>query len=197
MTTETLHHEHHDDASSRVLFGFWAYILTDFIMFSAAFATYIVLRNNTFGSIGVQQTATLHYVLIETIALLAANFVFGLALAGAHRGDKVRVVLYMGLSFILACVFLHLEQRQLANLLANGYSWQTSGFLSAFYTLIVMHAVHVIIALLWMVILAIQLKMQGLNTRMKTRLTCLSLFFNFITLIWIVIFTVVYLMGAI
>ncbi|MDO8953890.1 MAG: cytochrome c oxidase subunit 3 [Gammaproteobacteria bacterium] len=193
MTTDI----HHDETSSKVIFGFWAYILTDFIMFAALFATYIVLRNNTFGSIDASQVASLHYVLIQTMYLLAANFTFGLCLVASHSASKARVMLWMGVTFLLALGFLRMEQHQFCHLIANGYTWQTSAFLSAFFTLLSIHGIHVIVALLWMVIVAIQLSMHGLTTTMKTRLTCLGLFINFITMIWIVIFTLVYLMGAI
>jgi len=194
MTTETLHH---DDSSSKVILGFWTYILTDFIMFAGLFATYIVLRNNTYGSIGIGQVATLHYVLVQTLFLLAANFAFGLCLVAAHKASKTGIMLFLAVTAVLALGFLRLEQHQFCTLIANGYTWQTSAFLSAFYSLLSIHGIHVIVALIWMAIVAIQIAMQGFTTTMRTRLTCLGLFWNFISMVWIFIFLIVYLMGAI
>jgi cytochrome o ubiquinol oxidase subunit 3 len=106
-------------------------------------------------------------------------------------------MLCLGLTFLLALGFLRLEQHQFCHLIAGGYTWQVSAFLSAYYSLVGIHGIHIVVALLWMIVVAIQIGMKGLTSTMKTRLTCLGLFWNFITMVWLVIFAVVYLMGAI
>jgi cytochrome o ubiquinol oxidase subunit 3 len=198
MTTQTLHTEHHhDDSGSKAIFGFWLYIMTDFIMFAAVFATYVVLRNNTYGGIGVNQVASLPFVLTQTLILLASTLTCGFSKAASHNNNKSAVMLWMAVSFILGLVFVSMGFHQLACLVASGSSWQSSAFLSVYFTLIVMHGLHVVVGMLWIAILSIQLMMQGLSPTMQTRVTCLNLFWNFISMVWIFIFTIVYLMGAI
>jgi cytochrome o ubiquinol oxidase subunit 3 len=198
MTTPNLHNEHHhEDPGAKVAFGFWAYIMTDFIMFAALFATYDVLRNNTYGGIGISQVANLHFVLIQTIILLASTLTCGFSNAASHNGNKTAVMLWMAVTFILGLVFAGMGLHQLCNLVASGSSWQTSAFLSAYFTLIIGHAIHVVVGLLWIVILMVQFLSHDLTPTMRTRLTCLNMFWNFISIVWIFIFTIVYLMGAI
>ncbi|MDF2940572.1 MAG: cytochrome o ubiquinol oxidase subunit [Gammaproteobacteria bacterium] len=198
MSTGNLHHDHHhEDTSSKVVFGFWAYIMTDFIMFAALFATYDVLRNNTYGGIGIGQVANLPFVLTQTLILLASTLTCGFAKAASHNNNKKGVLLWLAVSFVLGLIFASMGLHQLACLVASGSSWQTSAFLSAYFTLIIGHAIHVIVAMLWIVVLMIQFMSQDLSSTMKTRITCLSLFWNFISIVWVFIFIIVYLMGAI
>jgi cytochrome o ubiquinol oxidase subunit 3 len=198
MSTETLHHEHHHvDPSSKTIFGFWAYIMTDFIMFAALFATYDVLRNNTYGGIGIGQVATLPFVLTQTLILLASTMTCGFSKAASHSGNKNASILWMTVTFILGLIFTSMGFHQLSCLVASGSSWQSSAFLSAYFTLIIGHALHVVIGMLWIIILMLQFMKQDLNSVMKTRITCLTLFWNFISMVWVFIFIIVYLMGAI
>lgn len=199
MTTETLHHHdhHHDEVSSKVTFGFWTYIMTDFIMFAAMFATYIVLRDATYGGIGIAQILNLPYDLTQTIVMLGIGLIYGLGFASAHHACKKGLVLMLILSLILGFIFLGLQHREFAHIFALGYSWKSSAFLSAYFTLMTLFCLHLIVGMFWTVVLLVQLGMQGLTSTLHTRFTCLGIFWNFLTIVWIIAFTIVYLMGAI
>jgi len=198
MTDNNLHHhDHEQQIASKVTFGFWSYIMTDFIMFAALFATYAVLHNNIYGGIGIAQVASMTPVLVQTIVMIAISLVFGFSLVALHRAKRCGVLFWLVVTFLLGLTFLGLEFHAFSAILASGYSWQSSAFLSAYFTLLGVHALHVVVGLIWIAILMIQIKMQNLTTMIKTRLICMGLFWNFLTIIWLVIFTVVYLMGAI
>jgi cytochrome o ubiquinol oxidase subunit III len=199
MTTSALSHEHdhHDEPNDKVIYGFWVYIMTDCILFASLFATYAVLRDNTYGSIGIHDIARLPYILVQSLCLLTSGFTYGLALLGLHKGNTKQIYTWLSVTFLLGLAFIGLEYHEFAHLVANGYTWQVSAFLSAFFSLVGIHGLHVCIGLLWIVILMIQLKMRGINGMMKTRFACLGLFWDFLNIMWIFIFTIVYLMGAI
>lgn len=198
MTTHALHDEsHHDDVSSKVIFGFWIYIMTDAILFAALFATYAVLHNNIWNGPGIQQIATMPYVMVQSLVLLTSVFTYGLSSVALHRGHKKGIFFWLAITFLLGLVFLGFEWQQFANLLQHGNSWQTSAFLSIFFSLVGIHGFHIVAGLLWIIILMVQLKMQSITPTMQTRLTCLGLFWNFLNIMWLFIFTIVYLMGAI
>lgn len=198
MTTETLHHDHHhDDASSKVIFGFWTYIMTDFIMFAAMFATYIVLRDATYGGLTIAQIVNLPFNLVQTIAMLSIGLLYGLGYASAHHACKKGLIAMLLLSFGLGLVFLCFQHCEYSRIFALGFDWKSSGFLAAYFTLTALVGLHVIAALLWSLVLLVQVFMQGLSNTMMTRFTCLGLFWSFITIVWLLVFTIVYLMGAI
>lgn len=200
MTRSVLddHAHHHEDApNDKVIYGFWVYIMTDCILFASLFATYAVLHNNTYGSIGITQVARLPYVFGQTLFLLTSGFTYALALLGLHQHNVKQLRFGLLVTFLLGCGFLGLEFHEFAHLVQNGYSWQTSAFLSAFFTLVGIHGIHVLVGLAWIIILMIQLSMKGINGMMKTRFACLGLFWDFLNIMWILIFTIVYLMGAI
>ena len=198
MTTQVLNdHGHHHDVSSKVIFGFWIFILSDCILFSALFAVYVVLRNNTFGGISINQIASLPYVLLTGLFLLTANFTYGLSSMGFHANSKAHTILWLVITFLLGLAFIMMEQHEFAYLINSGSNWQKSAFLSAFFALLGFHWFHMLAALLWMVIFIIQFISQGFTTTMKIRLTCLGMFLHFLNIVWVFIFTVVYLMGAI
>lgn len=182
--------------ASKVIFGFWIYIMTDAIMFGTLFATYAVLHNNTFGGPGIQQIASLHHMLAQTFLMIIAAFTFGLALMSFEKGKRCQVMLWLLVSFILGLAFLDIEIHDCTNLVAQGYTWQGSAFLSSYFAVIGVHAIHVIVALLWMLVLFLQVGSKGLTHMMKTRFTCFGLFWNFLTLVWILTFIIVFLMGA-
>jgi cytochrome o ubiquinol oxidase subunit 3 len=198
MTKHALaHHEHHEDTASKVIFGFWIYIMTDCILFASLFATYAVLHNNTYGGPGVQQMATLPFVLLQSLMLLASCFANGLSFVAVQKAAKNQVMFWLVVAFLLGLAFVGLEWQQFSGLIAAGNSWQKSAFLSAFFTLVGVHGLHVVVGLLWMLVLMIQLAMKNLTTTMKIRFTCLNIFLGFLNIMWVFIFTIVYLMGAI
>jgi cytochrome o ubiquinol oxidase subunit III len=176
-------------------FGFWVYLMTDLIMFAALFATYAVLRNNVFGGPLSDQLFDLSGALTETLVLLTSSFTCGLAMLAVHRGKKNQALVWFGVTVALGLTFLGFELTEFSHLIASGNGPQRSGFLSAFFTLVGTHGLHITVGLFWMVISMIQIKMRGLTPFVNSKLTRLSLFWHFLDIVWIFIFTIVYLMG--
>lgn len=191
------HHDHDHEVADKVTFGFWVYLMTDFIMFAALFATYAVLHPNTYGGPGIAQMASLEQVLWQTLCLLASTFTCGLAFLAAQKNSRATTLFYLALALVLGAGFVGLEFSQFAVLWQQGITWQGSAFLSAYFSLVGLQGIHVVIGLLWILIVMLQLACQNLSPTMKIRMTCLSLFWSFVNIVWIFIFTIVYLMGAI
>jgi cytochrome o ubiquinol oxidase subunit 3 len=181
---------------SNSLFGFWIYIMTDCVLFASLFATYAVLHNNTFGGPSSKELFSLPFALSETLILLTSSFCCGLGILAAHQRQKQMVYRLFGLTFLLGLAFLGLELHEFAHLYHEGNSWRRSGFLSAFFTLVGTHGLHITTGLLWMGTMLVRISKRGLTDVSVRRLTMLSLFWHFLDIIWIFIFTVVYLMGA-
>ncbi len=183
--------------NSNTVFGFWVYLMTDCILFASLFATFVVLRHNTFGGPSGQDIFSLPFVLTETLILLTSSFSVGLAILAARQKAKNQLFFWLGLTFLLGLAFLSLEINEFRHLANEGNSWRRSGFLSAFFTLVGTHGLHITSGLVWMMILAAQVLSRGLNAVSIRRLTCLSLFWHFLDIVWIFIFTIVYLLGVI
>ncbi len=192
------HHESHaHQVASKVTFGFWIYVMTDAIMFATLFAVYVVLHKNTFGGPGIREVASLNHILMQTLVLLSSALTYGLMLVSFYQGNRSGVRLSLLLTLVLGLIFLGIEWNDGAALVHQGYSWTKSAFLSSYFTFLGIHGLHILIALLWMVILFIQFGLQGFTQMMQTRFICLSLFWNFLNLMWLVAFTLMFLMGAI
>jgi cytochrome o ubiquinol oxidase subunit 3 len=185
-----------EKADSKTIFGFWVYIMTDCVLFASLFATYAVLHTNTNGGPTGQSLFDLPSVLVETLILLTSSFTCGLAMLAAHRNRRDQVLVWFGITFLLGLAFLGLELHEFNHLVASGNSWQRSGFLSAFFTLVGTHGLHITVGLLWMAVMMAKLVSSGLTHANLRRLTMLSLFWHFLDVIWIFIFTIVYLMGG-
>jgi cytochrome o ubiquinol oxidase subunit 3 len=183
--------------TEKTVFGFWVYLMTDCILFATLFATYAVLRNNTYGGPSGYELFSLPFALSETLILLTSSFTCGLAMLAAHAKNKKKVLAWMGVSFLLGIAFLTMELKEFTHLVHEGNSWRRSGFLSAFFTLVATHGLHITAGLLWMIFVVIQLLRKGVICVTFKRLTCLSMFWHFLDVVWIFIFTIVYLMGAI
>lgn len=196
-TAAVHHHDHQHETDSKVYFGFWVYILSDCILFASLFACYVVLQHNTFGGVGIRQIASLPYVLVETFLLLASSLTCGLGFLALHNRSRAILMTWLGVTFILGLCFLLMEWHEFSYLVHTGNSWQRSAFLSAFFTLVGGHGAHVFFGLIWLVVLFIQLGMKGITPIMKRRVVCFSLFWHFLDIVWIFIFTIVYLMGAV
>lgn len=186
--------EHHD--SSKTVFGFWVYLMTDCVLFASLFATYAVLHKNTFGGPGARELFDMNFVLVETLILLTSSFTAGLAILAMHAKRKVQVLSWLAVTCGLGIAFLTMELGEFAALVAEGNSWQRSGFLSAFFTLVATHGLHILTGLLWLLVLFAQVLRSGLTRSSVQRLTMFSMFWHFLDLVWIFIFTIVYLMGA-
>ena len=186
-----------DATSSKSVFGFWIYLMTDCILFATLFATFAVLRHSTYGGPSGQEIFSLPLVLTMTLVLLTSSFSAGLGILAAQRGDKRQTLIWFGLTFLLGLTFLTLELREFAHLYREGHSWRASAFLSSFFTLVGTHGAHITAGLLWMAALVPRAIKRGLPQTDLRRLTCLALFWHFLDVVWIFIFTIVYLMGVI
>lgn len=197
----TLNKERHlileKEAYDRTLFGFWMYLMTDCILFGTLFATYAVLHNSTFGGPSASQLFSLPFALSETLILLTSSFTCGLALLAAHRRDTAKVLIGFGITFVLGVAFLTLELTEFTHLVRDGNSWQRSAFLSAFFTLVGTHGLHITTGLLWIAVMVAQVSFRGITLATLRRLSCLSMFWHFLDVVWIFIFTVVYLMAEV
>lgn len=178
----------------RVIFGFWMYLMTDLLMFSVLFAAFAVLRNNTFGGITIREIFNPPYVLTETFILLTSSFTCGLGILSAKLRDKTKTIILFSLTFLLGAIFLVMELSEFSHLISEGNGPQESAFLSSFFTLVGAHGFHIAAGLIWMGILIIQVLRRGITDGNLRKLTLLSLFWHFLDIVWIFIFTVVYLM---
>ncbi|HAS84920.1 MAG TPA: cytochrome o ubiquinol oxidase subunit III [Candidatus Yonathbacteria bacterium] len=193
MTTDIL-----NTREAKSIFGFWIYIMSDALLFGSIFATYAVLHNNVFGGPSASDIFSMPFVLAETLILLASSFTYGLAsLYAHHHKEKNKVILWLVVTFLLGATFIGMELYEFAKLLLEGNSWQRSGFLSAFFTLVGTHGLHVTAGLIWMGGLIIQVWRKGITVTTIGKVSTLGIFWHFLDIVWIFIFTFVYLMGAI
>lgn len=183
--------------TDKTVLGFWVYIMTDCVLFASLFATFVVLRNNTFGGPSGAELFSLPFVLTETLILLTSSFACGLALLAAKAGNKRLSLSWLAITFLLGVAFLSLELSEFTHLINEGNSWRRSGFLSAFFTLVGTHGLHILTGLVWLSLLVVQILRKGMRHDTLRQLTLFSIFWHFLDVVWIFIFTVVYLMGAI
>lgn len=193
------HHGHNveQEVYDKTLFGFWIYIMTDCVLFSVLFATYFTLHTQTYGGPSGKDLFDLPFVLSETLILLTSSFTCGLGLYYAQRMQKGLVLLLFGITFLLGLSFLTLELTEFTHLVQEGNSWERSAFLSSFFTLVGCHGFHITCGLIWMSVMFFHIIFKGFIPSTLRRLSCLSLFWHFLDVVWIFIFTVVYLMGVI
>ena len=187
-----------DHVPSQSVFGFWLYLMTDCIVFAALFAVFAVMGHEYAGGPSGKDLFEIRGVALETAVLLLSSITYGFAMLGAHKGKKGALLLWLGVTFLLGLAFLALELREFANLIAEGAGPSRSAFLSSFFTLVGTHGLHVTVGLLWMVVLVVQVvRSPELTEKALRRLTCLSLFWHFLDVVWIGVFTFVYLASAI
>jgi cytochrome o ubiquinol oxidase subunit 3 len=194
----TLGHAARGLVSKRIItgFGFWIFLLSDIIMFSAFFAAYAVLVGDTAGGPTGRELFNLTNVGLETAALLLSSFTVGLAGIGARAQSGSWFYGAMTATFILGAVFLSIELREFADLVARGAGPTRSAFLSAFFTLVGCHGLHITAGLLWLLTMMAQVLAKGYRADILRRIFCFSLFWHALDIIWVGIFTVVYLMGV-
>ncbi len=195
LVTEVVEQEHHDTASITTL-GFWIYLMSDCILFAALFATFAVLRDRTAGGPDGRQIFDLPYVAVETGFLLASSFTYGLAMIEMQRLRQTAVLCWLGATLLLGLAFLGMEVHEFSRLVAEGNGPDRSGFLSAFFTLLGTHGLHVTAGIVWMLVMIAHVLRRGLTETNQTRLACLSMFWHFLDVVWIGVFTIVYLLGA-
>jgi cytochrome o ubiquinol oxidase subunit 3 len=187
-------HFTHDHPESHSVFGFWLYLMTDCIIFASLFAVFAVMSHQFAGGATAKDLFEINGVAIETGILLVSSITFGFAMLGAQKNSRSTLLFWLAVTFILGLSFVWLEIREFSQLIAQGNGPDRSAFLSAFFTLVGTHGLHVTIGLIWMVVLGCQVLTKGtLSETTLRRLTCLSLFWHFLDVVWICVFTFVYL----
>ncbi len=191
-------HEHDGPAPTRlvVAYGFWIFILSDIIMFSALFATYAVLASNTAGGPTGAELFNLRNVFIMTMCLLVSSYTCGLGALSAEQRKPELFLIFSVPTFVLGATFLFLEISEFAGMIREGAGPSRSAFLSAFFTLVGMHGAHVGAGLIWLIYMVAQVVAKGLQAAVLRRLLCFSLFWHALDIVWIGVMTLVYLMGV-
>jgi cytochrome o ubiquinol oxidase subunit 3 len=179
-----------------VAYGFWIFLLSDIVMFSALFAAYAVLMRATAGGPTGAELFNQGSVAIETACLLASSFTCGLMSLAVGSRRRVATYFFAAVTFVLGAVFLALEIREFAGMIATGATPQRSAFLSAFFTLVGCHGLHVAAGLIWLAVMMAQVEIKGFRATVERRLLCFALFWHALDIIWVWLFTVVYLMGV-
>lgn len=195
--TDTGTPDPHQDVFSKNTFGFWMYLMTDCLLFATLFCTYAVLRTSTFGGPSSKELFELPTALAETLILLVSSFTCGMAMLSALQNSKGKIIGWLAITFLLGAAFLTLELNEFIHFVREGNSWTRSAFLSSFFTLVSMHGLHITVGLFWLIVMLLQVYFMGVTTTTFRRLAIFSLFWHFLDLVWIFIFTFVYLMGVI
>jgi len=198
MKKELIHHANHQEAitNDKTVFGFWVYLMTDLLMFAVLFATYSVMHGNIFNGPSSKEIFDLPFALLETLILLTSSFTCGMGMVALRQNAKNLVLIWFAITFLLGLSFLGLELSEFSKLVMEGNSWQRSAFLSSFFALVGTHGLHITSGLLWMGIAMIYTMKNGLTKSIARKLTLLSLFWHFLDIVWIFIFTIVYLLGT-
>jgi cytochrome o ubiquinol oxidase subunit III len=190
-------HEHETHGARIVVaYGFWIFILSDIVMFSALFAAYAVLSGNTAGGPTGPELFNLRNVFILTMCLLLSSYTCGIMMLSAEQGHLERFAMFAVLTFVLGAAFLVLELSEFAGMVRTGAGPSRSAFLSAFFTLVGMHGAHVASGLVWLVYMGAQAAAKSLGPVVLRRLLCFSLFWHALDIVWIGVMTLVYLMGV-
>lgn len=182
-------------ASVRVVagFGFWLFLLSDVILFAALFATYSVLSGSTAGGPSAAELFDKRHVFLETLCLLASSVTCGFGLLALHRTDARAMYFWMAITLVLGISFLSMEGTEFASMVAAGAGPTHSAFLSAFFTLVGTHGLHVSLGLVWLVVMLLQAATLGLQPMVSRRFFCFALFWHALDIVWIGVFTIVYL----
>jgi cytochrome o ubiquinol oxidase subunit III len=179
-----------------VAFGFWIFLLSDIVMFSALFATYAALVHATAGGPTGAELFNQGSVAIETASLLLSSYTCGLMSMAISSRRRAATYFFAVVTFVLGAAFVALEIREFADMIARGATPQRSAFLSAFFTLVGCHGLHVTAGLIWLTLLMVHVAIRGFAANVGRRLLCFALFWHFLDIIWVWLFTVVYLMGV-
>jgi cytochrome o ubiquinol oxidase subunit 3 len=186
----------HSGAAAHQAFGFWIYLMTDLVLFASIFATFAVLSRNYAGGPTGKDLFDLRYLFVETMALLFSSATFGLAVLALHNERKASILVWLAVTFLLGSVFIGMEINEFYGMIQSGNGPQRSAFLSAFFTLVGTHGAHVSCGLIWLAVMMGQVAGKGLTLPVRSRLIRLSMFWHFLDIVWIGVFTIVYLMGV-
>lgn len=187
--------EHDHEAGGSTLLGFWIYLMSDCLIFAVLFATYGVLGGNYAAGPAPKDLFDLSLVALNTTMLLLSSMTYGFAMLSSYRNKVGATQLWLAITGLFGAAFLGIELYEFAHMIHEGATPQRSAFLSSFFTLVGTHGLHVTFGIVWLITLMVQVGKQGLNKANARRLACLSLFWHFLDVIWIGVFTFVYLMG--
>lgn len=187
-------HGHVDHEEIKVL-GFWIFLVTDVLLFATFFSAYAVLHAHTNGGFTAKEFDVPSFI-IETFILLTSSFTSGLAVLQMHRGNKKGLIGWLIVTLLLGAVFVGMEINEFTNMAQEGATFQSSAFLTSFFSLVGTHGLHVSFGILWMIGLVFQLAKRGITPVTKRKISIISLYWHFLDAVWIFIFTVVYLMGV-
>ncbi|GAC1579796.1 MAG: cytochrome o ubiquinol oxidase subunit III [Candidatus Dormibacteria bacterium] len=193
MTIATAGQQVRNEKETTAAIGFWIYILTDCVLFAALFATFAVLRRNTSLGPPIVQVFQPPYVLAETLVLLFSSFTCALGMQALTAKAQQRGLIWFGVTFALGFLFIGMETYDLAKLVAGGDSWSRSGALSAYFTLVGTHGFHLVAGLTWLAVLVVRTIRRGLTPAETRRFTLFTTYWHFLDIIWIFIFSIVYL----
>ena len=194
LSFQDMEHGHHPEGST--MLGFWMYLMSDCLIFTVLFATYAVLGRNYAAGPSPKDLFDLSLVAVNTAMLLFSSITYGFAMLAMERDDLPKTQIWLAVTGLFGAAFLGIELYEFAHLIHEGATPQRSAFLSAFFTLVGTHGLHVTFGILWLVVLMVQLRQRGLVVENRRRLMCLSMFWHFLDVIWIGVFTFVYLMGV-
>ena len=185
---------HHEEGSSTML-GFWLYLMSDCLIFAMLFAAFGVLGGNYAAGPGPKELFDLELVAVNTAMLLFSSITYGFAMLAMDKNNTRLTLIWLAITGLFGLAFLGIELYEFGHLIHEGATPQRSAFLSAFFTLVGTHGLHVTFGIIWLVTLMVQVRMKGLIPANKRRLMCLSMFWHFLDVIWIGVFTFVYLLG--
>ncbi len=183
------------DAYEQRALGFWLYLMGDAVIFALLFATYAIMVGNTAGGPSGKTLFSLSNAALETMLLLVSSTTFGFASLASRTGNRSAVLGWLLITFLLGLGFVCLEIREFQGMIRAGAGPDRSGFLSAFFTLVGTHGVHVSVGLTWILIMCGQVFLKGLSVPVTSRLFRLGLFWHFLDIAWVGIFSIVYLPG--
>ncbi|MBP1871596.1 cytochrome o ubiquinol oxidase subunit 3 [Ensifer adhaerens] len=190
-----LEEEHHPEGST--MLGFWIYLMSDCLIFAVLFATHGVLGRNYAAGPSPADLFDLSLVAINTAMLLFSSITYGFAMLQMERNAKMETIFWLGVTAVFGLAFLGLELYEFYHLIQEGAGPTRSAFLSSFFTLVGTHGLHVTFGIIWIVTMMVQVRMHGLIPENRRRLMCLSMFWHFLDVIWIGVFSFVYLIGVI
>jgi len=190
------HHDDHHDQESMKMFGFWLFLITDVILFGTLFATYVVLRLNTDGGPTGAELLEMNGIIISTFILLTSSFTSGIAVLEMNKGNKRGLMLWLAITALLGASFIYLEVNEFMHLVHEGANIGTSAYWSAFFVLVGTHGLHVSLGLVWMIALILQIRRRGITPVTKRKVGIISLYWHFLDVVWIFVFSIVYLMGV-
>jgi cytochrome o ubiquinol oxidase subunit 3 len=186
--------DHHPENGT--LLGFWIYLMSDCLIFAALFATYAVLGTSYAGGPSQAELFKLPTVALNTSMLLLSSITYGFAMLAMAKGNKGATLIWLGITGLFGAAFVGLELQEFGELIRDGAGPQRSAFLSSFFALVGTHGLHVSVGIVWLITLMVQVGRKGLIEANRRRLMCLSLFWHFLDVIWIGVFSFVYLIGV-